>query len=212
MSEIESGRADPSLQALVSIATALGRRVSVQLLPDRDPLVRDHRQAPMVEELIRRLDSRWSAAVEVAVYRPIHGVIDLVLTDLAAKVVVCVEVQSEIRRLEQQIRWATQKAHALLVTGPMADSGDGAPRVFQVLALASTRRNREIVGQFEATVRVAYPSRPEDIVSALTDHRPWPGSGLVWLSVHGRSAHLLSGAPRRLSVQGRSAERFGHVE
>ena len=67
----------------------------------------------MSEALIDILHPRWSPHPEVPVYRPVRGVIDLVLADPAARQVVASELQSQLRRIEQQIRWSVQKADAL---------------------------------------------------------------------------------------------------
>jgi hypothetical protein len=47
------------------------------------------------------------------VHRPVRGVIDLVLEDRDGPDTVAPELQSELRRVEQQVRWANQKADAL---------------------------------------------------------------------------------------------------
>jgi hypothetical protein len=67
----------------------------------------------MVEKLLRCLDPRWKPQLEVPVKHPSRGVIDVVLTDRSSPVAVAAEVQSELRRLEQQIRWSTEKADGL---------------------------------------------------------------------------------------------------
>lgn len=203
MCEIEAGHAVPSVDVLAAIASALGRRLSLSLLPDTDPLVRDHRQAPIVEALVRALHPGWRAALEVPVYRPVHGVIDVVLD--AERDLVCVEVQSQLRAIEATIRWGRQKAEALLTSGPWGGDEKGPPVVSRVLAIASTRSNREIVATFQRSIEVAYPAAPEAVVAALTrPDTPWPGSGLLWFTVDDSSAHLLPGSPRGLhAISGR---------
>ncbi len=196
LSEIEDAKVGISQDALQAVAIALGRRVTFGVPPSGEPLVRDHRQAPMIEALLRARAPRWDPAVEVPVYRPVHGVIDLVLTDPFAEEIVAFEAQSELRRLESIIRWSAQKADALLETGPFVASTGRRPRVSRVLAIASTPRNREIVEEFGATIRAAYPARAADVFAALTGAAPWPGSGLIWVSVHGASATVLPGNPR----------------
>ena len=68
----------------------------------------------MIEALLTLLPSDWERYVEVAVTRPVRGVIDVVLARPAAGRIVSLEAHSEIRRLEQQLRWATEKSDALL--------------------------------------------------------------------------------------------------
>jgi hypothetical protein len=48
----------------------------------------------------------------MAVHRPIRGVIDLVLERADPPIVAC-EAHSDLRRLEQQVRWARAKSDAL---------------------------------------------------------------------------------------------------
>jgi transcriptional regulator with XRE-family HTH domain len=107
--EIEAGTAEPSIQAVVRIGVALGRRPWFGLRPESDPLVRDRRQAPMVEAFLTDLHSRWSRMLEVGVYWPVHGVIDVVLSETAGPEVVAVEFQGGIGRLEETLRWSGRR-------------------------------------------------------------------------------------------------------
>jgi transcriptional regulator with XRE-family HTH domain len=196
--EVESGAAEPSIETLVRIAVALGRRPSFAFLPESDPLVRDRRQAPMVEAFLSALHPRWSAMAEVAVYRPVHGVIDVVALETSGPEVVAIEFQGGIGRLEETLRWSGQKADALLATGPIIGA-DGPRQVSRVLALASTDANRQIVRSFERTLHAVYPAPSVEIVRAFTTaDAPWPGSGIIWFAFDGRDARLLRNEPRSL--------------
>jgi transcriptional regulator with XRE-family HTH domain len=112
LSEIERGIAEPSLAVLASLARVLGADVSIRLFPGTGPRIRDRLQAPMVEALLREAHPSWKRLVEVPVWRPVRGVIDAVVSR-SGDAVVAIEVHSELRRLEQQIRWAGEKADAL---------------------------------------------------------------------------------------------------
>jgi transcriptional regulator with XRE-family HTH domain len=198
--EIEAGTAFPSLETLVRISVALGRRPSFGLFPDSDPLVVDRRQAPIVEALVRALHPRWSGMLEVPVYRPVHGVIDLVITETTQREIVAVEVQGGIQRFEEMVRWNGQKADALLESGPVDISGPGPVRVSRLLVLASTETNRAVVRSLERSLRTAYPAPSAEILRALTHPDvPWPGSGVIWAAVEGAGARLLRDDPRGLS-------------
>jgi transcriptional regulator with XRE-family HTH domain len=197
--EIEAGTSQPSFESLVRIAVALGRRPSFGLFPDSDPLVVDRRQAPIVEALLRAMHPRSSAMLEVPVYRPVHGVIDVVLTERAGSEIVAVEIQGGISRFEELLRWSGQKADALLESGPIDVSAAGAVRVSRLLVLASTEANRAIIRAFERSVRTVYPVASAEILRALTHPDvPWPGSGVIWATVKGPSARLVRGDPRTL--------------
>jgi transcriptional regulator with XRE-family HTH domain len=167
LSLVERGLREPSLSVLVAIATALGGTVNLRLFPGTGPRLRDPVQARIVEALVRIMDPRWTRMVEVPVHRPARGVIDLVAHEQRTGIVVATEVQSEIRRLEQQIRWSHEKAESL----PSADFWrfvDGEPRIDQLLVLRSTRATRELATRFAATLAVAYPAPAIEAFRALT--------------------------------------------
>ena len=150
------------------------------------------------------------------VYRPIHGVIDLVLHDLDAGVLVAVEFHSQLRRLEQQIRWAHEKADALAtswqatlggargVTSPgvsrLGASVVTSPRVSRLLVLRSTAATRELARVFEETLRLEYPARTVDAHAACFREGEWPGSALLWASVDGSAVKILEAPPRGVAL------------
>lgn len=200
LSLIERGLREPSLAVLVAIAAALGGAVNVRLHPGTGPRINDHIQARIVEELVRILHPRWIRMLEVPVYRPARGVIDLVAHDRAADLVVATEVQSQLRRLEQQLRWSNEKADAL----PSADfwrfAGSG-PRIGRLLVLRSTRVNHEIVARFSATIVASYPARTANAYAALTTgDAPWPGDSLLWARVEGDRARIMEQPPRSVPI------------
>ena len=198
LSLIERGLREPSLAVLVAIATALGGDVSVRLFPGTGPRLRDPIQARITEALVRILDPRWTRLVEVPVHRPARGVIDLVEHDRAAGTVIATEVQSELRRLEQQRRWSNEKAGSL----PSADFWrfvEEDATIDQLLVLRSTRANRQLAERFAETLAVAFPASPIDAYRALTTPDvPWPGSSILWARVEGDAALILESPPRRV--------------
>jgi transcriptional regulator with XRE-family HTH domain len=202
LSRIETGVRAASIRVLTAIATVLGADLSMKLYPTTGPRIRDRLSAPMGEVLVRALHSRWVADPEVLVQRPARGVIDYVLSDRLRATVVASEIQSEIRRLEQQVRWHRQKEESL----PSADlwrllAGDQEMSTSRLLILRSTRTTRELANTFEATLRAAYPARASDIVRALTTaDAPWPGAGIVWMRVEGPHAELLAAPPRGVTL------------
>jgi transcriptional regulator with XRE-family HTH domain len=200
LSQIEGGVRTPSLAVLVAVAGALGGDVRVRVYPGTGPRIRDSIQARMVEAILERLDPRWKRHLEVPVYRPVHGVIDLVIHDEAAGAIGATEVQSELRRLEQQIRWAHEKVDAL----PSAAIW-GVPKPWQtvdrLLIVRNTKTNRAIVDRFAATLSTEYPARAIDSYRSLTtSDAPWPGSAILWVALDGDTAKLLERPPRGVSV------------
>jgi transcriptional regulator with XRE-family HTH domain len=110
---VESGRREPSASVLGRIAAALGADVSTRIFQSVGPPIRDRFQSRMIEAFLRMLPSHWARFVEVPVHRPVRGVLDAVVGDRVARRVVSIEGQSELRRLEQQFRWASAKSDAL---------------------------------------------------------------------------------------------------
>lgn len=200
LSLIERGLREPSLAVLVAIATALGGTVNVRLFPGTGPRLTDPIQARITEAFVRILDPRWTRMVEVPVHRPARGVIDIVAHDQVAGIVVATEVQSELRRLEQQLRWSHEKAESL----PSADFWrfvEQGPRIDQLLVLRSTHANRQLAGRFSETLAVAFPADPIAAYRALTSPDvPWPGSAVLWASIQGDTARILERPPRSVSI------------
>jgi len=178
--EVEAGTAQPSLEALLSISLALGGELSVRFHPGTGPRIRDRHQAAMVEAVLRVLDATWSHFVEVPVYRPASGVIDLVLAERSTNHLVAAEFQSQVQRLEQQIRWARVKADSLPFSSIGAVAG-GEAAVDRLPVLRSTQANRSIPEEFEQTLASAYPARSRDVAAGLRGEGRWPGSGIVWV-------------------------------
>lgn len=204
LSRIEAGTARPSLMTLVRISLPLGAEAGVRFFAGAGPRLRDRFQAPMVEALIRGLDPRWIAEPEVTVVGPTRGVIDVVLTERRAHLIVAVEAHSELRRLEAQLRWASVKAEALPSSRPFrsaaAERGTE-PEVSRLLLLRSTAESRALARRFSATLAAAYPARASDAFAALTGPTgSWPGPAIVWTHVDGSGARLLEAPPRGISV------------
>jgi transcriptional regulator with XRE-family HTH domain len=199
---IEAGAREPSLSTLVAMSTVLGADLSVKLYPTTGPMIRDHIQAAMVESFLRAIDRRWTASAEVPVYRPVRGVIDVVVVGRREPLVIASEFNSELRRLEQQVRWHREKEESL----PSADpwrfvTADEAPATSRLLVLRSTRMMRELARTFERTLRSAYPARAVDAFAALTSPTaPWSGPAIVWMTVDGPQATLLDRPPRGVSL------------
>ena len=201
LTRIEAGTTGASLEALIALATALGAEVSIRFFPGTGPRLTDHLQAPMVEGLVRILDPGWRAHPEVPVFRPARGVIDVVLERPAERLLVAVEVHSQIRRLEQLLRRSAEKADSLdssTLVGP------GPPwQCSSMLLVRSTAATREVARRYEATLFAAYPAPAEQLFAALRGDRPWPGAGILWARVERGTVELLSRPPRGVRL-GRS--------
>jgi transcriptional regulator with XRE-family HTH domain len=200
LSHIERGEREPSLSSLVAIGAALGADLSVRLYPTTGPRLRDPIQARILEALLRLVHPGWDRMVEVPVTRPARGVIDTVFLGSDPPVAACTEIQSELRRLEQLIRWANEKAVSL-PSAPFWDRISDPPRIDRLLVVRSSRANREVVARFSETLRVAYPGRCAEAYASLRDPAmPWPGSTVLWAHLVGDDAVIVDQPPRTVSV------------
>jgi transcriptional regulator with XRE-family HTH domain len=196
LSRIESGGV-ASVATLSRVSASLGGDLSLRFHPGTGTHIRDHIQSAMIEALLTRLSPRWKRFLEVPVYRPVRGVVDIVLHDPSSRQLVALEVHSEIRRLEQLLRWTREKQDAL----PSAEiwefaAARGLPTVSGLLVLRSTPTTRALVGQHAATFQAAYPARAAEVWTSLTGTAPWPGAGLIWASVRDGRATILDRPPR----------------
>jgi transcriptional regulator with XRE-family HTH domain len=197
---IEAGTSQPGWEVLARLCATLGRRVGLTLYPDGGPLVRDHISSAMVEALLRARHERWRPRLEVAVYRPVRGSIDLVLEDGAGVHVVACEVQSDLRRIEQELRWFRAKADALEAAREGVTGRGPTGRVDRLLLLRSTQRTRAIVSQYRDLVEAAYPALARDAYASLVGDAPWPGDAIIWCRYEEGQARLLDRPPRAIRV------------
>jgi transcriptional regulator with XRE-family HTH domain len=199
---VERGKRDASIDAAVALAAALGHDVSVRLFPSSGPRLRDHVQVRMLEALLAILHPRWQARLEVPVYRPSRGVIDVVLSDAKASQLVAGEGHSQLRAFEEQLRRAREKADALPSARgyPWADVLEP-PRVSRLLLLRSTTATRDLVRTLSASFRAAYPAGSRDAYAALTTAAtPWPGAAILWVDLDGKATTVLHGPPRGVTT------------
>ena len=208
LADAEEGRGAASIQTLTRMAIALGADLGVRVFPNTGPRIRDRFQGPMIEALLRLTSPSYERFPEVPVRRPVRGVIDLVLASIEIGRIISIEAHSDIRRLEQQIRWAAEKTDALpSATIWPAITIPGSPAtVFRVLLLRSTSRTRAMAREFEATLTAAYPADPTEALDALVDlARPWPGHAILWADVTPGAAGILRGSPRGVPRRERAA-------
>jgi transcriptional regulator with XRE-family HTH domain len=198
LTRIEAGAVHPSLESLIAIATAMGADVSVRLYPGRGPRLTDRHSAPMIEATLRQLAPVWRPHLEVGVIRPVRGFIDAVFERRDEPLFVVAEFESALPRLEQQIRWAGEKAAAigssdLVGPGPI-------PAVSRLLVLRSTEATRSIAREFETTLKTAYPASSREAVPSLRTGSPWPGDAIVWFRIEGGRVEIIDGPPRGVRI------------
>jgi hypothetical protein len=191
-SRILAGRTDPSLETWARLAIPLGLDLAARLYQNTGPMVRDRHAAPMLDLLLRAAHPRWTAFTEAAVHRPSRGWIDVLLHEARERIVVAGELQSELRRLEQLVRWQAQKAAALPSWDGWVHLGE-APAISRLLVVRRTRATRAIAADFAAQLRVAYPAHPDDALAAVTGTAPWPGPAILWATLDARGARFATG-------------------
>jgi transcriptional regulator with XRE-family HTH domain len=199
LSQILAGDREPSISVLTAIATALGGDVSIRFYPTTGPAIHDRFQAPIVEELVRIAHQSWRRQVEVAVFRPARGFIDLVLDRDIPSDIVATEVQTRLDRLEQTLRWTKDKATSLPSSDLWRDRMDD-PTVHRLLVLRSTASTRVLARRFEGTLRAEFPAPAAAVYRALTENSPWPGDGILWADVRGDVTTILDRPPRSVPV------------
>lgn len=189
---IEAGSKEARFEPLARVAAALGLDLSVRLYPGTGPLIRDHLQAAMAEALLGIIHERWRPSLEVWVRRPVRGVIDLVLdAQDSAEPRIATEAHSELRRLEQQVRWSGAKANALAEASQR--------RTSRLLLLRNSRHVRAVVAAHAEVIRAAYPARAADAFASLTGERAWPGDAILWADVDDGHARIRPTPPRGIT-------------
>lgn len=192
-------RRDPSGATLVALCEAVGSDLSIRLFPRPGTPIFDRSQALIVEALIALSAGTATAFPEVHTRRPARGFIDLVLDRTRSDLIAC-EVQSRIDRLEQHLRWLTEKAESLPSSEIWAQLG-GERAISRLLVLRSTVATRALAVRFESTLSRAYPATCAAIHAALFDPSiPWPGAGILWADVRGDAAKIMAQPPRGVSL------------
>jgi transcriptional regulator with XRE-family HTH domain len=194
LAEVEGGVANPSLETCARLSLGLGADFPLRLYPTTGPAVRDRHQSAIAEVTLASAASLWARFPEIAVRHPARGWIDIGLHDPRGGVFVATEIQSELRRIEQLIRWSEEKASALPSWNGWAHLGDE-PEISRLLIVRETRTNRATAEAFRRLLRAAYPADGRDALAALTGHQTWPGAAIIW------AARDRAGGGYRLTVR-----------
>jgi transcriptional regulator with XRE-family HTH domain len=195
LADIEAGRANPSLESCTRLSLGLGADLPLRLYPTTGATVRDRHQSSIAESLLTQLHPRWRTFSEIAVRRPSRGWIDLGLFDSRSRVLVATEIQSDLRRIEQLIRWTEDKAAALPSWDGWTSLG-GDVTTSRLLVVRETRTNRAVAAEFRHLLRSSFPASPLDAIDALFRQDGWPGAALLW-AARDRHRHGYRIAARR---------------
>ena len=200
---LESGERDAGSGVLAAVASVLGSELRVRIYPMTGPSIHDRTQAPMEEALLGVIAGCWRPTPEVLVTRPSRGVVDLVLDDTRADILVATEIQGQVRRLEQQVRWHREKEESLPSSALWRMASEGGARALttsRLLVLRSSRDLRELARTYEATLRAVYPAASRDAVAAFRGEAAWPGAAIVWVRVDSHAVRLLDGPPPGITL------------
>jgi hypothetical protein len=193
---IEDGDIRPTIETYARVAAALGADLSARVYPNTGPPIRDRHQARMAELVVGRLHPRWEVVPEVAVRRPARGWIDLALLEREASLVLATELESDLRRIEQLVRWSVEKASSF-ASSEQADRWARlgiTPTASRLLVVRRTRANRDAVAAARRLLREAFPADPIDALEALTGTAAWPGPALLWATLDGARRELTTSA------------------
>jgi len=179
VSRILAGTARRSLETYALLGTALGADLVARPYPNTRPAIRDRLSVPILEHLLAVLHPRWHAFTEVRVTRPGRGWIDAVLHEDREAIAIATEIDSTLKRIEQLVRWATEKADSL-PSWEGWPGGERAPKVSRPLIVRWSRSTRAAAREAARQLRLADPAHPDDALAALTGSAPWPGAALVW--------------------------------
>ncbi|MEO5704923.1 MAG: helix-turn-helix transcriptional regulator [Candidatus Limnocylindrales bacterium] len=187
LNRILDGTTKPSFDTCARLGDALGADFVARLYVNSGSPIRDRHQARILEALLERRYPRWQPFTEVIVRQPVRGAIDLALFEPRERLIVATEIQSELRRIEQVVRWSREKADALPSWSGWSAAGDprsGEPPVIsQLLVVRATRATRRVAAEFARQLSVAFPAHPHDALAALTGTAAWPGSAMVWAEI-----------------------------
>lgn len=186
LARIELGVARPSPETMARLSLALGSDLVARMYPNTGPLVRDHFQAPIASALLASVHPTWDRYAELAVRRPSRGWIDNAFHHREQGVLVATEIQSDLRRIEQLIRWSEAKAESL-PSWDLWTAFARPPAVSRLLVVRATRAAESTAEQFRRLLRLSFPADPDDALASLARAEAWPGPAMLW-AVRARSA------------------------
>ena len=130
------------------------------------------------------------------------------LEDDRDRLLVATELESDIRRIEQILRWSREKAHSLPSASAWPSwARDGDPGISQLLIVRWTRANRDAAEAARRQLREAFPADPRDALDALTGAAGWPGPAMLWARLDRTEPRLVAARRRPDQLVARTAAR-----
>ena len=162
----EQGKSRTNVADLSAVAAVVGLELSADFFPSGKQ-IRDRGHQALIKRFRSRLGSAWRVVAEVPLPNPGDPrTWDLVLRIPAQ--VVGVEAETRIRDVQRLVRHIHQRARA-----------GGADVV--LLILANTRANRALLPELLEALGPEYATSPRQLLRALREGQPLPGSGVVLL-------------------------------
>ena len=90
------------------------------------------------------------------------------------------EIEFDIRRLEQLLRWHAEKAASLPSAAAWPYRDGESARISRLLVVRATRRTRDLAREFDEVLSASFPGPSVAALSALTGRGPWPGPSILW--------------------------------
>lgn len=159
------------LDTICAIAAAVGLRISLKAFPAAGPSLRDTGQLRVVEHLIGRAHPSFKPAVELPVGDPFGRAADLVL--FGPEEILHCEVETNLPDWQAAYRSASVKRDALLARHRRP--------VRLVVAVADTRRNRELLAPHHVVIATALPAGSREILKSVQTGIPLGRDGLLWV-------------------------------
>lgn len=189
---IERGRANPSLDVIVRLATALGLELDLSLRPPI--IVGDRRQRDAVHARCSGYVDRrfradgWETDREVAIVDGRwRGWIDLLAFDRRTGTLIVIEIKTvidDVGAVERQLGWYERQARRLAV-----DRGWRPRRIVTWLLVLSSEQNEQAMTNNRDVFEAAFPVRSPLMARLAEDpNSVWPG---------GRGLALIDPARRR---------------
>lgn len=123
-----------------------------------------------------------------------RGSIDVVWHEPRENLLVAAEIESQLRRIEQTVRWSREKVESLpsssLWRHVEGDIG-GTPTASQLLIVRRTRATPAVARQFAGQIALAYPAHHEDALASFTGTAKWPGAAMIWAEIKPDSVRFL---------------------
>ena len=167
---VEAGDPHVGVDALCSVAAAVGLDIVIRAYPSSRSSLRDSGQLTLARLVCNQAHAMWNAALEVPAGE--HGE----ATDIGffgSQEILAIEIERLILDFQAQYRHGARKRNEL------ARRHDRPVRF--VLIVEDTRRNRATLAEHETFIRRFLPAGSREVLKALRTGQPLGQDGLLWV-------------------------------